>query len=177
MTRLSSTAAAVAGAALVATSSAFSLSGLPSTTSASISSASSSRRCVRSRACSAAQQPSMVASVPRTVVETGTGTDAAPKQRLHVQVSKSVVFVVILFVSLFSFFFVCVRMRHVLLCVSCMVGPLAGAGTAVRTCGKQQWVKGPPSPVCVLARELHPLSPLLYIYRTSIKKQQNGSCK
>lgn len=80
MTRLSSTAAAaaVAGAALMSTSTAFSLNAV-----------SSSRRCVRGRsACSASvsrHQPSMVASVPRTVVETGT-KEAQKTQRLHVQV-------------------------------------------------------------------------------------------
>lgn len=80
MTRLSgtATAAALAGAALMSTSTAFSLNAV-----------SSSRRCVRGRsACSASQQPSMVASVPRTVIETG--TEAAPRQRLHVQVGSRV---------------------------------------------------------------------------------------
>lgn len=81
--RLSRTAVvASAAAALVATSNAFTLGSLPS--SSAMSSPSSGRRCVRGRACSASQQPSMVASVPRTVVETG--TDTARKQRLHVQV-------------------------------------------------------------------------------------------
>ncbi|CAM9334113.1 unnamed protein product [Scytosiphon promiscuus] len=75
MTRL---AAVACGAALVASSSAFTLSSVPAV--------SSSRGCRRSRSCSAShQQPSMVASMPRTVPETGTKAGAASKQRLHVQ--------------------------------------------------------------------------------------------
>lgn len=76
MTRL---AAVACGAALVASTSAFTLSSVPAIPA--------SRGCRRSRACSAShQQPSMVASMPRTVPETGTKAGAASKQRLHVQV-------------------------------------------------------------------------------------------
>ncbi|CBJ31246.1 Fatty acid desaturase [Ectocarpus siliculosus] len=82
MTRLSVSAAV--GAALVATSSAFTLNAVPSSSAAM--STSSGRGHRRSRACSASrQQPSMVTSVPRTVPETGTKAGAASKQRLHVQ--------------------------------------------------------------------------------------------
>lgn len=104
MTRLSKTAV-VASAALIATSHAFTLSSLHPTASSAAalsSSSSSGRRCVRSRAYSASQQPSMVASVPRTVVETG--TEAASKQRLHVQVRACLVGVPVRPLRCFSVF-------------------------------------------------------------------------
>lgn len=93
MTRLSMSAAV--GAALVATSSAFTLSAVPSSSAAMFTS--SSRGYRRSRACAASQrqqQPSMVTSVPRTVPETGTKAGAASKQRLHVQVRSNAAAVV-----------------------------------------------------------------------------------
>lgn len=74
---------AVAGAALLATSSAFTFSALPSSTVVS----SSNRGSRRSRVCSAQQQPSMVASMPRVADSPATtGTGGASGKRLHVQV-------------------------------------------------------------------------------------------
>lgn len=79
--------AAVTSAALLAASSAFTFSALPSRGDVVFS----SRRGSRTRAHSASPGPSMVASMPRVADSAATtGTSGAPNKRLHVQVWEEV---------------------------------------------------------------------------------------
>lgn len=81
--------AVVTGAALLATSSAFTFGALPSRGAL----VSSSRSGSRTRTYSASPGPSMVASMPRVADNSEaatTGTSGAPNKRLHVQVREEV---------------------------------------------------------------------------------------